>query len=112
MYARYRLLFENPALVRRGWLPSADDVPELADLREEHTRLLDARAQASADASALAQQREAEEEARRAAQESEFLGQAKVELPPITTTDDELVDARVRAQAAQDALQTFVRSAI
>jgi hypothetical protein len=112
-YVRWQFLYDNPALTRRGWLPPGEDVPKLVDLRNEHDRLLDACDAAAADAAGLARQRAAEEEARRAAQEAEFLGTPPFdELPTITVTDEELLDARVRAQAAKDAMQTFARSAI
>jgi hypothetical protein len=113
-YTRYQFLHENPAVTRQSWLPPKDEVPELADLRETHTRLLDASAKAQTEAMALTNRREVEEEARRAAEEAKFLNgkRGKTNLPDITVTDDEIVDAQMRAMAARDALQTFVRSAV
>ena len=111
-YARWRFLYENPALKRPGWLPPAAEVPELADLRAEHERLRVVESGALDDYRALQARRDAEEEARRAAQESEFLGRGPAELAPITVTDDDIADARVRAEAARDAFQTFVRQTV
>ncbi len=111
--ARWRFLVDNPALKSAHWLPPAADVPELADLRAEHERLRALEAETVADFMALQAQRDREEEARRAAQEQEFLGRKKKgELPPITVGDEQLLDAKVRAEAAKDAIQTFARGAI
>lgn len=110
---RWRFLVDNPAVKSPGWLPPAADVPDLGDLRAEHERLRALESATLAELMALQAQRDREEEARRAAQESEFLGRAAAgELPPITVTDDDLLDARVRADAAKDAFQSFVRGAI
>jgi hypothetical protein len=112
-FRRWQFLFENPAMKAPGYFPSEEEVPELADLRDEHARLLAIVEQTRLDAYVLREQREQEEEARRAAQESEFLGKGKAkELPPITVTDDAITDARVRSEAAQDALQRFAREVV
>ena len=42
---RWRFLEDNRALTFPGWLPPADDVPALADLREAHERILAQRAE-------------------------------------------------------------------
>lgn len=111
---RYRFLEDNPGVMRQGWLPPASEVPELADLRADHDRLIDAVAQTRKDAMALSHQRTAEVEARRAAQERSFLGgsESSEELPGLTVSDHEIAEAIIRTEAAKDALQTFVQSAV
>lgn len=112
-YARWQFLSENRALSLAGWLPPAAEAPELGDLRAEHERLRAVESETLGDYLALQARRDAEEEARRAAQESEFLGKGPAgELPPITVGDEDLLNARVRAEAAKDAFQTFVREAV
>jgi hypothetical protein len=110
--ARWRFLYENPALKQPDWLPPAAEVPELGDLRAEHERLRALETSTLADYVALQARRDAEEEARRAAQESEFLGRGPAKLVPITITDEDIVDAQVRAAAARDAFQSFLRTAV
>lgn len=112
-YERHRFLVENRAVVDPGWLPTAEDVPELGDLRAGHERVLAAQREATAEFMALRAQRNAEEESRRAFNEAHFLGrEPKGELPPITVGDEDLLDAKERADAAKDAVQTFAREAI
>jgi hypothetical protein len=110
---RYRFLEDNPGVVRQGWLPPASEVPELADLRADHDRLLDAVAQTGREVAALNRQRAEEVEVRRAAQERSFLGgEGTEELPALTVTDGEVAEAMIRAEAAKDALQSFVQIAV
>ena len=112
-YERWKFLLENPEVKAPGYFPSEEEVPELADLRAEHGRLLRAVAQTNIEAGALRETREQEEENRRAAQEDEFLGKGPAKkLPPITVTDEQLIDVRIRAEAAQDALQRYMREAV
>jgi hypothetical protein len=111
-YERWQFLFLNPAVVAPCWLPPAAEVPDLADLRAEHERLLAARRDAAEESRALRSQYEAELESRRAAHERAFLGEADVPVPAMTVNQEALDTAEARAAAAQDALQTFIRSAI
>jgi hypothetical protein len=108
---RWRLLEDWPALSSAGWLPPAEDVPALADLRETHLRILAAEAETSAAAGALARTRKAELEAVRAAGEEALLSGKAVDVPSLTVTDAEMAEARAKAEAARDALQTFVMRA-
>ena len=109
---RHRILVDNPALKEPGWLPPADEVPELAHLRAEHNRLIDAAAETYSEYSALCRRRDAELEARRAAQERGFLGGERVPVPEVTISDAALAETAERALVARDALQTFTQTAI
>ena len=110
--ARWEFLFKNPAVVDPGWLPPQDEVPELADLRADHDRLLAARADAGQTAFALRQRREQELEAQRAAREQALLDGEDARLPKLTVTEAKLAAAVADAEAAQDALQSFVQRAV
>ena len=110
--SRYKFLEDNPAVEQRGWLPPADEVPELGDLRADHDRLLDAVAETARESGDLQRKRRAELEAQRAAHEAAFLGQTTEPVPALTVTEDELAQATARADAARDALQTFAQTAI
>lgn len=109
---RWAFLEDSPAVTRVGWLPPAEDAPALADLREAHLRVLAAVAETSAGAGELVRQREADLEAVRAAEEDALLLGKAVELPPITVTETQIAEARAKAEAARDALQTFARRAV
>lgn len=109
---RHQFLEDNRAVQEAGWLPPAAEVPELADLRADHDRLLDAVAGARREAFELRLKRGGELEAQRAGQEAAFLGHAPEPVPTATVTEEEVDQARVRADAARDALQTFAQQAI
>src|SRR5690348_11990778 len=109
---RWSYLEDNRALTDAGWLPPAEDCHALADLREAHERVLAASTEAGKAASALSQRREAELEAVRAAEEEALFSGKEVELPKVTVTKAEIDEARMKAQAARDALQRFVRQAV
>src|ERR1035437_8212704 len=112
-YARWRYLFENIALRRPGWLPTAEEAPKLADLKAEHERLLTVVREQDAEQLKLERRRDAELEAQRAAQEASFLGKSTGAKPPkITVTDKALAEAQARSDAAYDALQTFAKRAV
>ena len=112
-YARWRFLFENNVLRRPGWLPAAEEVRELADLRAEHERLLAVVGEQDAEQLKLERRRDAELEARRAAQEATFLGKSTGAKPPkATVTDKALAEAQAKSDAAYDALQTFAKRAV
>src|SRR5436853_4463057 len=103
--ARWEFLFKNPAVSDPGWLPPQDEVPELADLRADHERLLAARTEAGQAAYALRQRRERELEAQRAAREQALLDGKDARLPKVTVTEAKLAAAVAGAEAAQDAVQ-------
>src|SRR2546423_7679345 len=109
---RWRFLEDNRALTFPGWLPPAEDCPALAELREAHERVLAAAAEAWTAAAALGSKREAELEAARAAEEEAMFTGKNVAVPKVTVTEAEITQARVKAQAARDALQRFVRQAV
>lgn len=110
---RHKFLVENPALKASGWLPPATEVPELAHLRSEHDRLIDAVAETQRAFSQLSQRRSNELEARRAARERAFLGgEPATLLSKLTTSDDQVADAAELVLTARDALQAFTRTAI
>lgn len=109
---RWPFLESSPAVTQAGWLPPAEDAPALADLREAHLRVLAAAAEASAVAGELVRQREAELEAVRAAEEDALLLGKAADLPPVTVTDAQIAEARAKAEAARDALQTFAKRAV
>jgi hypothetical protein len=109
---RHRFLVDNPPLRASGWLPPAAEVPELAHLRSDHDRLLDAVAETQAVFGDVRRRRDDELEARRAGQERAFLG-GETEVPPeVTTSEAEVAEAAERTLVARDALQAFTRSAI
>jgi hypothetical protein len=105
-------LEDNRAVTDAGWLPPAEDCPALADLREAHERVLAAAAEASKTAADLHRQRNAELEALRAAEEEALFSGKDTKTPDVTVTEDEIAEARVKAEAARDALQRWVRQAI
>jgi hypothetical protein len=109
---RWEFLFKNPAVVDPGWLPPQGEVPELADLRADHDRLLAARAETGQAAFALRQRREHELEAQRAAREQALLDGKDARLPKLTITEAKLAAGVAEAEAAQDALQSFVQRAV
>lgn len=109
---RWALLEDWPALASAGWLPPGEDCPAVADLREAHERVLAAAAQASGAAAELVRLRKDELEAVRAAEEQRLLLGKDIEVPELTVTDAQIAEARTKAEAARDALQTFARRAI
>lgn len=109
---RHRFLVDNPPLKASGWLPPAHEVPELAHLRSEHDRLIDAVAETQAAFGEVRRRRDDELEARRAGQERAFLGGEAAVPPEVTTSEAEVAAAAEQALVARDALQAFTRSAI
>lgn len=109
---RWAFLEDWPPVVHPGWLPPAEDAPALADLREAHLRILAAAKEASAASVALAKRRETELEAVRAAEEHALLHGEAAKTAKVTVTDADLAEARTKAEAARDALQTFVKQTI
>ena len=109
---RWAFLEDNRALTNADWLPPAEDCPALADLREAHNRVLAAAREAWQAAAALGSRREVELEAVRAAEEEALFSGSPVKTPKVTVTEAEIAEARVRAEAARDALQRFLRQAV
>jgi len=109
---RYRFLEDEPAVAHPGWFPPAAECPELADLRADHDRLIEAVKQTARDASALFNARKVELEAQRAAHERGFLGGETEPVPALTVGEDQIAEATARADAARDALQTFAQNAL
>ena len=111
-HRRWRFLEDNRALTMPGWLPPAEECPALAEVREGHLRVLAAVADTSRMAGELARRRGAELEAVRAAEEEALFSGKTVKTPDVTVTEDEIAEARVKAEAARDALQRFARQAV
>ncbi|HEX6681087.1 MAG TPA: hypothetical protein VF063_10610 [Gaiellaceae bacterium] len=111
---RWAWLYANPAVLDLGWFPPTEEVPELADLRRDHARLLAARAEATQEVFRLKQQREREQEAASEAMTAAYLAgdEPDGKLPKPKVTDDVLAAAERRALAATDALQRFCQNAI
>jgi hypothetical protein len=105
-------LEDEPAVSSPGWLPSAEDCPELADVRADHERVLAATTEAILEVGDLHSKRNAELEAIRAAHEQAFFRGTNADVPELTVTEDEIAQAGARADAARDALQAFVRQAV
>lgn len=112
-FRRWPVLEDNPVLTNRGWLPPAEECPELADLRAEHERLLAARAEALETVSALIRQQEDEEQTRgRAMTDAMLAGESEPKNIKPKVTDEDLKEARLRFEATSDALQEFAKSAL
>jgi hypothetical protein len=109
---RYQFLEDNPAAADGGLFPPEEECPQLADLRAEHERLTVAVGDELKAAGELRRRRDDETEARRAAHEAEFLDGDLSSLPEYTVDEEDVADATVRAEAARDALQSFVRGAV
>lgn len=111
-FERWQFLLENPPMTRPDWLPPPEDVPELGHLRAEHLRLLALLDEQEEAYLGVVARRDTEIEARRAAQESSFLGRSKGKPPELTVTEADLAEAKAKADAARDALQTFAEAAV
>lgn len=112
---RWLLLENHPPLSKAGWLPPAEVWPELGALRAEHERLL-AVVHAEGDALWEIQKRhEAEDAARSQTMKAAFLTGSDPGDNARDTEEErqtELADARLRVEAANDALETFVTEAM
>ena len=111
---RWAFLYANPGVLDAGLFPPAEEVPELADLRRDHARLLTARAEATQEVFRLKQECEREQEAASEAMTAAYLaGDHPVgKLPKPKVTSDDVAAAERRAVAATDAVQAFIRNAI
>lgn len=111
------LLLENhPALSDPGWMPPPEAWPELAELQAEHVRLLAVTREETAKLSKLHKQREDKEAARGNTMKAAFLaGKSPMDEKgkrAQTRLDLDIEEARLRAEAATDALATFLTEAI
>jgi hypothetical protein len=112
---RWQYLEDNPAVSDRGWFPPAEDCAELADLREQHQRLLDSFAEALQSAGELRRLAEANEASRSEVLLGAILSGSSADeaaLPQREVTGDELADAQLRVEVARDALQVFGKHAV
>src|SRR6266540_7289530 len=101
----------NPAMRSPSWFPPEEVWPELAHLRNEHQRLL---AVVNSEGSALRevqQRHETEDAARAEALKASFLTNGDERGEDSRETEEyrqsDLEDARLRVEAACDALITF-----
>lgn len=111
---RWFFLENNPALLDPDWLPDEQAWPELAELRREHVRLLGIARDAAESYSAVLARHESEDGARSDAMRQAFLsgGDHEDEAPDQEARAAEVNEARVRAEAATDALVEFLTGAI
>jgi hypothetical protein len=112
---RWAFLEDNPAVEQPGWLPPAEECPELADLREQHEHVLATFADARRAVGDLHRRAEAEAAAQTDALKDAILagkGADTVELPEVTVAEGDVAEAIRRAQVARDALQQFARQAV
>lgn len=104
-----RLLLEGAAYTRPGWLPAADDCPELAGLRDEHHRLLGVVESKLAELQSLIRSAESAETERGAAlQDAILAGRDPKTVAVKAPTEDEIRAARVEYEAAVGALSQWV----
>jgi hypothetical protein len=112
---RWLLLENNPTLLRHDWLPPADVWPELANMRREHERLLALREQEARALREIEERYETEDAARATELKASYLAGGNPADDGRQTEEErntELVDARLRVEAATDALVTFLTEAI
>lgn len=112
---RFRLLNENPALRREGWLPPDAVLPDLDGKRAEHQRLLEVVRELNDALVELGARHRAEDEAAVAATREAILAGNDPVLVP--TPDKELqaaesAEAQMRHAAATEALQQFAQETI
>jgi hypothetical protein len=112
---QWLLLQNNPTLLRPDWLPPADVWPELAPMRREHERLLAQREQEIQTLREVERRFEAEDAARSVELKASYLTGGEPSEDGRGTEEarnTELADARLRVEAATDALVTFLTEAI
>jgi hypothetical protein len=102
----------SPAFLDPGWLPPEGECPELADLRQEHTRLL----KACADAlDQVAEARQDLEQAKLARQsilrKAIASGERPEQIKPVRVQTSKLHEATQMFEAASDVLEEFVANA-
>ena len=111
-----RLADEAPALVDAAWLPpDGAGWPALAELGEQHRRLLARRTEVYAERTTLRDRFDAEDKARHDAQTAAFLADEPGELPEGTAPEDReavLEAASNRTRALNSALDEFLGGAV
>lgn len=111
-----RLVDEATALADAGWLPpEGAGWPELAELREQHQRLLARRDEVYAERTTLSDRFKAEDKARHEAQTAAFLADEPGELPDVTPPEEREAAHKAlsdRMRALNSALDEFLRDAV
>lgn len=111
-----RFVDDAPALADAGWLPPGGaGWPELAELREQHHRLLARREEVSAEHTTLEERFKAEDKARHEAATAAFLAEEPGELPEVTPPEEREAARKVlsdRGRALASALDEFTRRAV
>jgi hypothetical protein len=110
----HRWLEDNPALLMRDWLPPEDEWPELAELRTEHERLLDARTEAWEAAGELTGRFSAEDEARSEEMKVALREGREPDEVPVTSGEqraDESREAIALWDSATEVLVEFLQEA-
>lgn len=105
----------DPALARSDWLPQGTGWAGMDQLRDEHVRLLRARADAGREAAEIRRRHEEEDEQRQKALTAAFAAGRTVEPVEMTPREerrDELAPAEARVQASARALDDFLGSAV
>lgn len=105
MKSRHQQILGAPGLTREDLLPEGIN-DELDELRAEHLRLLEARAEARGQGRALADRFEAEDEARKAALAADLAGE-EAEVPAVTPEAERraaLAPVQARFDAVNQAL--------
>lgn len=107
-----RLVVASQAFLDPGWLPPEEDCPELADLREQHERLLAACDEALAELGEATRAVEQARGQRADALRDAFLSGSGPESVTLAEPDESaLAEARSVYDAATAALEAFVASA-
>ena len=112
---RWLLLENDPALRSADFFPPEDVWPELAHLRKEHERLLAVARTEQTAYQQLRERYEAEDEVRTVNLKAAFLAGGNPDEDDRETEEyrhSDLEDARLRAEAATDALVAFLTEAI
>jgi hypothetical protein len=109
------LLADVPAFASPSWLPEGVGWPELDERAATHRRLLAARREVVAEATALSEQYRREDAAYQEAMTSGFLADDAGKLPTVTPREDREEarrDLRDRALALDSALARFVTETV
>ena len=111
-----RFVDDAPALADAGWLPPGGaGWPELAELREQHHRLLARREEVYAERRTLEERFKAEDKARHEAATAAFLAEEPGELPDVRPPEQREAARKAlsdRMRALNSALDEFARRAV
>lgn len=109
-------LEQNPAVVRRDWLPSSTPFDALNELHDEHIATLDDLKQVGAKYRALVAQYEAEDDRALEAQRAAYRnGDDSSKVPkrtPQATRDERLREVNERGQVVQQHLRDLIAEAV